>query len=94
MTEPRKRGRPPGSRNKHGTPKINVHYRISPHVDAMLREHWTIAATLEEWARLASGDSVALSADVGNLLDALRGEVSRAEFIEQLIRREAEGRKG
>ena len=32
--------------------------------------------------------------DVANLLDLLRGDVSWTGFIEQLIRREADGRKG
>lgn len=35
-----------------------------------------------------------LPPDAAALLDALRGEVSRAGFVEQMVRREAEGRKG
>ena len=49
----RPRGRPLGSRNKHGTPKINVHYRIDPRIDAALKTPGPVSKTLEAWGRLA-----------------------------------------
>lgn len=51
-----RRGRPPGSRNKKGTPKINVHYRIDSRIDAALRRSGTVAGTLEQWAARAGDD--------------------------------------